>query len=107
MVECERLRPWSGHSPSGFIRRVFRIAPGQEANMARTKEQLPKLAKLAELFALNISPDGKNLIGIGMGRALDTAQGLLDMHMKKLPQLAHVAKQEEDLKSKIKQVIHR
>ena len=104
VVELERLRPCSGHTQSGFMRRVFRIAPGQEANMARTKDQLPKLAKLAELFALNISPDGKSLVGIGLARSLDTAQGLLDMHMKRLPQLAQVAMQEEQIKSRLKQV---
>ena len=103
MVERERLRPPSGHVPSGFMRREFQIAKGQEANVARTKDQLPKLAKLAELFALNISPDGKKLIGIGMGRSLDTAQGLLDMHYKRLPQMAELAMRESSLKSKLKQ----
>ena len=103
VVERERLRPPSGHVPSGFMRREFQIAKGQEANVARTKDQLPKLAKLAELFALNISPDGKKLIGIGMGRSLDTAHGLLDMHYKRLPQMAELAMRESSLKSKLKQ----
>ena len=71
--------------------------------MAMTASQLPKLAKLSELFALNLSPDGKSLVGIGVSRALDTAQGLLDMHFKKLPQYAQMAMHEEQLKRQLKQ----
>ena len=71
--------------------------------MAMTSSQLPKLAKLSELFALNLSPDGKSLVGIGVSRALDTAQGLLDMHFKKLPQYAQMAMHEEQLKRQLKQ----
>ena len=51
------------HTPSGFVRRIFRIPAGQEKNVELTKDQLPKLAKLAEIFVLNLSSDGKNLIG--------------------------------------------
>ena len=95
MVERERLRPSAPHVPSGFIRRVFPIPHGQEANMRATTAQLPKLAKHAELFALNLHPDGKSLVGIGQVRALETAQGLLDMHMKKVPRLAQMAMEEQ------------
>ena len=73
-VERERLRPHSVHTPAGFMRRVFRIPAGQEKNMELTKDQLPKLAELAEIrdtkesseqnvISLNLSPDGKHLIG--------------------------------------------
>jgi len=95
VVERERLRPSAPHVPSGFIRRVFPIPHGQEANMRATTAQLPKLAKHAELFALNLHPDGKSLVGIGQVRALETAQGLLDMHMKKVPRLAQMAMEEQ------------
>jgi hypothetical protein len=57
----EELR--ARHTPSGFVRRIFRIPAGQEKNVELTKDQLPKLAKHAEIFVLNLSPDGKNLIG--------------------------------------------
>ena len=74
MVERERLRPQSGHTPSGFMRRVFRIPAGQEKNMKLTEDQLPKLAELAgirdtkesteqNVVSLNLSSDGKHLIG--------------------------------------------
>ena len=74
-VERERLRPHSAHTPSGFMRRVFCIPAGQEKNMKLTKDQLPKLAELAgirdtkesssesNVVSLNLSPDGKHLIG--------------------------------------------
>jgi len=103
VVERERLRPRSGHVPAGFVRRVFPIPRGQESNMAHTTDQLPKLAKVTELFTLNLSSDGKALVGIGQPRALDTAQGVLDLHMKRLPQFAQMAMQEQALKSKLKQ----
>jgi hypothetical protein len=95
VVERERLRPSAPHVPSGFIRRVFPIPHGQEANMWATTAQLPRLAKHAELFALNLHPDGKSLIGIGQAQALETAKALLDMHMKKLPRLAQMALEEQ------------
>jgi hypothetical protein len=79
VVELERLRPPGSRKPANFTRRVFRIPPGQEANVKITEHHLPKLAKLAQLFALNISPDGKSLVGAGVQRSLETAQGLLDM----------------------------
>jgi hypothetical protein len=57
------------------MRRVFCIPAGQEKNMKLTKDQLPKLAELAgirdtkessseeNVVSLNLSPDGKHLIG--------------------------------------------
>jgi hypothetical protein len=98
VVERARLRPSVPHVPFhhfGFIRRVFPIPHGQEANMWATTAQLPRLAKHAELFALNLHPDGKSLIGIGQAQALETAKALLDMHMKKLPRLAQMALEEQ------------
>jgi len=71
--------------------------------MWATTAQLPRLAKHAELFALNLHPDGKSLIGIGQAQALETAKALLDMHMKKLPRLAQMALEEQALMSKLKQ----
>ena len=95
MVERERLRPSAPHVPSGFIRRVFPIPHGQEANVWATTPHLPKLANHAELLALTLHPDGKSLVGIGQAQALETAKALLDMHMKKLPRLAQMALEEQ------------
>ena len=98
MVERERLRPSAPHVPSGFVRRVFPIPHGQEANMRATTSQLPKLAKHAKLLALNLHPDGKSLVGIGQARALERTQGLLDMlikRLKRLPRLAQMALEEQ------------
>jgi hypothetical protein len=103
LVERERLRPRSGHVPSGFMRRMFPIPRGMEQNVKATEAQLPKLAKHAELFALCLSPDGKSLVGIGQARALETAQGLLDMHMKRLPRLAQMAMEEQALMATLQQ----
>ncbi len=102
MVERERLRPRSGHVTSGFMRRVFPVPRGMEQNMKATIAQLPKLAKHAELFALNLQNEGKILVGIGQVRALETAQGLLDVHMKRLPRLAQMAMEEQALMAKLK-----
>ena len=103
MVELERLRPPGSRKPANFTRRVFRIPPGQEANVKITEHHLPKLAKLAQLCALNTSPDGKSLVGTGVQSSLETAQGLLDMHFKKVHQLAHMEMQKEQLKKRIEQ----
>ena len=60
VVERERLRP---RMFMGFIwRRMFSIPRGMEQNVKATEAQLPKLAKHAELFALNLSPDGKSFV---------------------------------------------
>ena len=97
----------SGHVPSGFMRRMFPIPRGMEQNVKATEAQLPKLAKHAELFALNLSPDGKSFVGIGPARALETAQSLLDLHMKRLPRIAQLTVEEQALRAKAKQTERR
>ncbi len=54
VVELERLRPAYGNIPAQFEKRTFPVPPKLERDMLLTQDSLPKVAKLAELFALNL-----------------------------------------------------
>eukprot|EP00283_Hemiselmis_rufescens_P017859 CAMPEP_0173464380 /NCGR_PEP_ID=MMETSP1357-20121228/69821_1 /TAXON_ID=77926 /ORGANISM="Hemiselmis rufescens, Strain PCC563" /LENGTH=335 /DNA_ID=CAMNT_0014432273 /DNA_START=11 /DNA_END=1014 /DNA_ORIENTATION=- len=101
VVEKERLRPAYGLHPIQFDKRNFPIPPSLAADLKATEGSLPKLAKLANLIALNISSDGRNLVAIGATQALEMADALVDMHFHKVPQLAKVAKQAQALQGKM------
>lgn len=92
VVEKERLRPAHGMAPVKFEKKNFPIDPRIRPDVKATQDSLPKVAKLANLIALNLSQDGASLVAIGPQSTLDTAGALIDMHMMKVPQLAKVAK---------------
>ena len=42
------------------------------------------LVNKADLFALRISENGDHLVALGSARAVETARGMIEMHMKKV-----------------------
>ncbi len=80
MAEKERLRPSSGHTPVPFEKKNFPIPSHLQADVKASQDSLGKVAKLADLVALNVSPDGHNLVAIGSQKGLDMAVALIDMH---------------------------
>lgn len=84
-MEKERLRPSYGHTPIAFQRKNFPIAKHLKADVKATQNSLPKLAKLAQLIALNLSADGNDIVAIGNPKSLEMAIALVDMHMSTFP----------------------
>jgi hypothetical protein len=80
VAEKERLRPAYGHIPASFDKKIFPIPPTLRADVKASQDSLAKVAKLSDLVALNLSPDGESLIAIGNQKALDMAVALVDMH---------------------------
>jgi hypothetical protein len=80
VAEKERLRPACGHAPLTFEKKNFPIPNHLQADVKASQDSLGKVAKLADLVALNVSTDGHTLVAIGSQKALDMAVALIDMH---------------------------
>ncbi|EKX43493.1 hypothetical protein GUITHDRAFT_140530 [Guillardia theta CCMP2712] len=101
VVEKERIRPSYAHTPANLVKGVFHVPPGLEKDMLLTSDHLPKLAKLADLFALHLSPNGKSLIGLGFSRAVETAESVINLHFRRVPQLAEINSRASALQKKL------
>jgi len=102
ILERERLRPAYGHTLAVFDKLTFPIRPEQQADVKITEDSLAKVAKLADLFALRLSDAGDHLIALGRSKALQTAKGIIEMHLKKVSDKAKKYRIALDLQTKVK-----
>lgn len=101
VVELDRVRPAHGHAPARLDKRHFPLSPQLKAAASTISQQAGKVAALAGLLRLAVTPDANDIMAIGTPGALETSTALINMMLLKVPHLVAAEARTKQLQSRV------